>query len=98
LVGLLERFNFQFNVRHTKIIENINVKKLTEAGAGTGAMLWKKDPGDGATFMKTKISAARAGAKFMKRRAPKPELCPYYGDSAALLRTVMFNTAQSVRL
>jgi len=26
-------------VRHTKIIENINVKKLTEAGAGTGAML-----------------------------------------------------------
>jgi len=48
--------------------------------------------------MKTKISAARAGAKFMKRRAPKPELCPYYGDSAALLRTVMFNTAQSVRL
>ena len=58
----------------------------------------KTDPGAGATLMKTKTSAARAGAKFMKRRAPKSELCPFYGDSAALLRTVMFNTAQSVCL
>jgi len=58
----------------------------------------KTNPGAGATLMKTKRSAARAGAKFMKRRAPKPELCPFHGDSAALLRTVMFNTPQSVRL
>jgi len=59
-------------VRHTKTIENIYVQKRTEAGAGRVAMLLKKDPGAGATLMKTKRSAAGAGAKFMKRRAPKP--------------------------
>ena len=75
-------------MRHTKTIENIYVQKRTEAGAGTGAMLLKKDPGAGATLMKTKGSAARAWAKFMKWRARKSELCPFYGDFAALLRTV----------
>jgi len=36
----------------------------------------------GAMFMKTKSSGA--GAMFMKRRAPQPELCHFYDSSAAL--------------
>ena len=53
---------------HTKIIENINVWKRTEAGAGAGA-LKKESYGSGATFMKTKSSGAGVGAMFMKRRS-----------------------------
>jgi len=45
-------------------------------------------------LMKTKTSAAGAGATFLKRRVPEPEPCPFYDDSATLLRTVLFNTAQ----
>jgi len=34
--------------------------------------------------MKTKSSGARAGAIFMKRRAPELELCHFYDSSATL--------------
>jgi len=33
--------------------------------------------GNGATLMKTKSSGAGAGAMFMTRRAPEPELCHF---------------------
>jgi len=34
--------------------------------------------------MKTKSSGAGAGAMFMKKRAPEPELCHVYDGSTAL--------------
>jgi len=43
---------------------------------------WKKRAG--ATLMKTKSSRVGAGVMFMKRRAPKLELCHFYDCSAAL--------------
>jgi len=45
----------------------------------------KESSGAGATLMKTKTSEARAGAMFMKTRAPKLELCHFYDGSAALI-------------
>jgi len=57
---------------HTKRIENINVWKRTEAGAGAGSM-------------KKESSGAGAGAMFMKRRAPEADLCPFYDGSTDLV-------------
>jgi len=46
---------------------------------------WKKRAQELEPHMKTKSSGAWAGAIFMKRRAPEPELCYYYDSSAALV-------------
>jgi len=42
----------------------------------------KESFGAGATLMKTKSS--EAGAIFMKRRSPDPELCHFYVGSVAM--------------
>jgi len=57
--------------------------KTNRSGAGTGAMK-EESSGAGTTVMKTNSSGAGAGATFMNRRAPEPELCHFYDGSAAL--------------
>jgi len=42
----------------------------------------KESSGAAATLIKTKSSGA--GAMFMKRRTPEPELCHFYDGSAAM--------------
>jgi len=44
----------------------------------------KESSGAGDTLMKTKNTGAGAGAMFIKRKTPEPELCHFCSSSTAL--------------
>jgi len=44
----------------------------------------KESSGAGVSLMKSNSSGAGAGATFMNRRAPEPELCHFYQGASAL--------------